>query len=340
MGLAHKKPAVDTSIATSNVRVILLSQIVPNPNQPRRAWDDEKDEDGRNALERLAESIKAQGVLQPLVVTNWEDKYLIVCGERRYRAAKQAGLKEVPCVLRPGLNGEQVLELSIIENLQREDLTPVDEAHAIDALMKRCGWSQAAVGKRLGVARAAVNYKLGLLKLSPELQKDVKKGKLSETQGRAIGQATNKAPEEKRPEIQKEVHEKVAKARESGAKVDTKGVATIARTVVEKHTQPVAVAPIGGKPAPAKKPEPVQPPTSKEKAQAEQFTKAIMSVGRTLAPFDAALKERPQRSRFAYVLLTARPEAADKARSVLDFFGRILEEVAEQRRQRMVNKLG
>jgi len=115
-----------------------------------------------------------------------------VCGERRYRAAKLAKLETVPCVVKPNLDDKAILELSITENLQREDLTPIDEAKAIKALMQKCGYSQAQVGVKLGLSVAAINYKLSLLDLSPDLQKDIRKGALSETQGRTIVQAVRK----------------------------------------------------------------------------------------------------------------------------------------------------
>lgn len=339
-------PATDTGVATSNVRLIPIGQLVSNPEQPRQQWSDERDDEGQTALERLAESIKTEGVLQPIVVTNWDDKYLIVCGERRYRAARMAGVKEVPCVLRPGLTPAQVIAVGLVENLQREDLTPVDQAHAIDTLMKRCGWSQRQVGKKLGISMAAVNYKLSLLKLSPELKKDVKKGDLSETQGRVIAQAVAKAPEDKRPEVMKEVHDKVAKAKEAGEKVDVKAVATIAKTVVDKHAAPVPPpAPTakgkGGKGQPAKEARPasVKPPTPKERSQVAAFAKAVAGAMRAFGPFGAALSDKDARARFAFVLHATQAEAADKAKGLYEFLGKILEEVAEVKRQRMAAKL-
>ncbi|MBI3098420.1 MAG: ParB/RepB/Spo0J family partition protein [Planctomycetes bacterium] len=337
LAVAHKEvaPPEETPVVSSNVRMISIADLIPNPNQPRQQWDDEKDDEGCSCLDRLAQSIKNDGILQPLVVTNRNGKYLIVCGERRFRAAKMVGLKQIPCVLRPGLSDEQAIEIGLIENLQRENLTPVDEAHAIAALMSKCKYSQAAIGKRLGVSVAAVNYKLSLLKLSPELQREVKKGKLSETQGRAIVQAVNKAPVEKREAAMKEIHATVSKARETGSKVDTKAAATIARTVVEKCSKPASGE--TGK-APAK---PTLPPTTpQEKSQAKAFAKAAGVAHKALCAFGKSISEKGPRTRLALAIVSTEPETVDQLKAFQNLLGAILAEVAEVRRQRMLVKIG
>ena len=129
---------------------IPLEKLKPNPDQARRMWDTSKDEQGQSSLDRLAESIRQNGLLSDLTVTPQDGHYLIVCGERRFRAIKDNRLMaEVPCLVREGLSPAQLLELNIIENLQREDLTPIDEANAYKALMEKCGYTQAALAKRL-----------------------------------------------------------------------------------------------------------------------------------------------------------------------------------------------
>jgi ParB family chromosome partitioning protein len=201
MAVATKKALSGGNGAHSSVRMMVpLAKLVPNADQVRQTWDDEEDEKGRSALDRLAESIKNQGLLQDLVVAPKGDKFVIVCGERRYRAIKEHKLMvEVPCVVREGLSEAQLLEINIVENLQREDLTPMDEARAYKALMEKCGYSQAQLAQRLGLSGAMVSYKLSLLDLSPGLQKEVARGRLSETDGRGIVQAVKRVPVEDRP---------------------------------------------------------------------------------------------------------------------------------------------
>lgn len=318
------------------IDAIPLARLSPNPSQPRQHWDEEKDNEGKTSLQRLAESIRTEGILQPLVVTPQNGSFLIVCGDRRFRAAKIAGLKEVPCVVRQGLSQEQILEMGLIENLQREDLTAIDEAHAFKALMDKCHYTQATIAKRLGLSVAAVNYKLSLLKLSPELQKEVKKGNLSETQGRTIAQAVNKLPasEEKKGEAMEEIKEKVTKVRETnGGKVDSKQVATIAKTVVEKRAKETA------QPCKAKATEKVQPPTAKEKKQAKAFAKALAISGKAFRPFAELVNSNGSRARFASVIVATQQEASDMLKGLDTFLGRIIDEVAEVKRQHMVAKL-
>lgn len=128
------KATKGTEVSAPGFQMIPLGKLISNPDQPRKSWDI-MDAEGVDTIKRLADSIKAEGIIQPLVVTPKESKFLIVCGERRFRAAKKAGLKEAPSIVKKDLSDTQILEISITENLQREDLTPVDEAHAIRTLM-------------------------------------------------------------------------------------------------------------------------------------------------------------------------------------------------------------
>ena len=118
----------------AGVTEIAVSQLDPNPDQPRRTFDTQ-------ALEALAESIRQAGVLQPLLVVENGARYRIVAGERRYRAARMAGLQSVPCVVRD-MTEQERMEAALIENLQREDLNPIEEAAGIRALMEECGYTQ------------------------------------------------------------------------------------------------------------------------------------------------------------------------------------------------------
>jgi len=157
---------------------IAVSEIDPNPDQPRRAFDQE-------ALKTLAESIRQSGVLQPLLVTPQGARYRIVAGERRYRAARLAGLQTVPCVVRE-LTEQQRLEAALIENLQREDLNPIEEAAGIRDLMERCGYTQELAAQRVGRSRPAVANLLRLLSLPEEIQQMVKQGALSAGHARVL----------------------------------------------------------------------------------------------------------------------------------------------------------
>jgi ParB family chromosome partitioning protein len=133
----------------------------PNPAQPRKHFDDEK-------LEELAASIKARGLLQPIVVRRLGDRFQIVAGERRYRAAKLAGMDRIPALVR---DTDDPLELALIENLQREDLTPLEEAEALSGLIERHTYSHREVGELIGKSRPYVSNALALLRL-PDRVKD------------------------------------------------------------------------------------------------------------------------------------------------------------------------
>lgn len=149
-----------------------------NADQPRKTFDEEK-------LKELSESIKRHGMVQPIIVRQSGDRYVIVAGERRFRAARLAGLTEVP-VLVKALDDEQVMEVALIENLQRENLNPIEEAAAIRFLMEQHDLTQEEVAKRLAKSRPAIANALRLLNLDPFVQDLVKDGKLSAGAARAI----------------------------------------------------------------------------------------------------------------------------------------------------------
>lgn len=157
---------------------IALTEIDPNPDQPRRDFDKE-------ALETLAESIRQSGLLQPLLVTPEGSRYRIVAGERRYRAARMAGLDTVPCIVRE-MSTQERMEAALIENLQREDLNPMEEAAGIRELMESCGYTQELAARRVGRSRPAVANLLRLLALPEDIQALVRDGSLSAGHARVL----------------------------------------------------------------------------------------------------------------------------------------------------------
>lgn len=158
---------------------ISIGDIDPNPDQPRRTFTEE-------SIAQLAQSIRDQGVLQPILVTPKEDgRYQLVAGERRWRAARVAGLETVPCLVRD-LDEVQQREIALIENLQREDLNPLEAAQGVQNLMRQCGYTQETVARRLGKSRPAVANLLRLLNLPDEVQEMVRQGVLSAGHARVI----------------------------------------------------------------------------------------------------------------------------------------------------------
>lgn len=151
---AQEKPAAE--------RLVKISSVEPNLNQPRRHFDED-------ALMELSESIKQYGVLQPLLVSDKKDYFEIIAGERRWRAAKMAGLKEVPVVVKE-FTDQEIVEISLIENIQREDLNAVEEAMAYKRLMDEFHLKQDEIADRVGKSRTAVTNSMRLLKLSAKVQ--------------------------------------------------------------------------------------------------------------------------------------------------------------------------
>lgn len=142
------------------VRDISIDDIDPNTDQPRKEFD-------KDALEQLADSIREAGVLSPILVVENGTRFRIVAGERRYRACRLVGLTTVPCIVR-SMTNEQQMEAALIENVQRQDLNPVEEANAIRSLMKECGYTQEQVAKKLGKSRPVIANTLRLLNLPEE----------------------------------------------------------------------------------------------------------------------------------------------------------------------------
>ncbi len=168
----------EKKVGAEGVTELDINRIYPNPNQPRKHFDEE-------ALRELASSIKTHGVIQPLVVNKESDGYMIIAGERRWRASKQAGLEKVPVVVK-NYTEKQVKEISIIENLQREDLNPIEAARAIKQLMDEYNLTQEVVSDRIGKSRSNVANTLRLLSLYPDVIKMVEDGKLSSGHARSL----------------------------------------------------------------------------------------------------------------------------------------------------------
>lgn len=157
---------------------VAIDQLLPGEGQPRKTFDEE-------SLEELAESIRNQGILQPILVEPVGERYAIVAGERRYRAAQKAGLEEIPVVVK-SFSRDQKLQIALVENIQREDLTPIEEAEAYRTLMNTLKISQEELASRLGRKRPTVANSLRLLNLPREMQDAVSSGTMSAGHARAV----------------------------------------------------------------------------------------------------------------------------------------------------------
>lgn len=169
---------VENTVFKSEKNEVKVSDVVPCFFQPRTEFD-------REALESLAQSIKEKGVLQPLLVRKKNDKYEIIAGERRWRAAQLAGLNEVPVIVKD-LNDSETLEIALIENLQRENLSAIEEAEGLNRLMNEYAYTQEVIGKVIGKSRSYIANTLRLLGLPEEIKQQVKENKLSAGHARAL----------------------------------------------------------------------------------------------------------------------------------------------------------
>lgn len=195
---AAPKKAEKKEAATDEDRVLYIdiNDIKPNSAQPRKRFDEEK-------LAELAESIKANGVIQPLIVRRSENGYELVAGERRWRASRQAGLKKVPCIIR-NFDDKQNAIVAIIENMQRENLDPIEEAEGLKSMTEKYGFTQEQVSTSLGKSRTYITNSIRLLKLPKEIQEYISNGQMSAAHGRTIINVDDKTK-------QKEICEKVLK---------------------------------------------------------------------------------------------------------------------------------
>lgn len=162
-----------------SVLEISIYDIDPNPDQPRRNFDQE-------SIQDLSKSIKEHGVVQPIIVKpSQNNRYTIVAGERRWRAARAAGLDKIPVIIRD-FNDKEMLEIALIENLQREDLNPIEEAEGINSLIESYGLTQEQVAQRLGKSRPSIANSLRLLKLPKHVKNLLEEGKISTGHARAL----------------------------------------------------------------------------------------------------------------------------------------------------------
>jgi len=164
---------------------ISIERLTPNPNQPRKTFYEE-------TITELAESIREQGLLSPIIVRPDGNKYQIIAGERRYKAAQQAGLKEVPALIKKVSDGEARI-ISLIENIQREDLNDIDRASALRELKVNLGLPWEKLAKKLGLTKQRVLDLVGLLDLPEEVKEDIRQKKLTEKHGRALRQLLDQA---------------------------------------------------------------------------------------------------------------------------------------------------
>lgn len=164
--IAKKVPEVtETTSDVSRETLLNINKVEPNPNQPRKRFNEDK-------LQELADSIKVHGIIQPLVVQKENDRYIIIAGERRWRAARLAGVKEVPVVIRD-FTEQELYEVALIENIQRQDLDPIEEANAYSNLIKEHHLTQDEVAERVSKSRVAITNSLRLLKLDQRVQQMV-----------------------------------------------------------------------------------------------------------------------------------------------------------------------
>ena len=177
-GLDALIPGEESTASESGVTFVSVDEIRPNPRQPRTRID-------QAALEELAESIREHGIIQPLIVAKEGNGYTLIAGERRWQAAKLAGLRRVPVVVRD-VTPQQLLELALIENVQRADLNPLETAEAYHQLHTEFGLSHAEIAQRVGKSRAAVTNTMRLLGLSPQARQALLDGKITEGHARAL----------------------------------------------------------------------------------------------------------------------------------------------------------
>ncbi|MBU3091152.1 ParB/RepB/Spo0J family partition protein [Clostridium sp. CM028] len=177
-GLGALIPEEESTEDSSNVFKISMNLIKANKDQPRKNFDPEK-------ISELAQSIKEHGVIQPIILNKEDDVYIVVAGERRFRAAKSIGLAEIPAIIM-NINNKEVLEISLIENIQREDLNPIEEAIAYKKLLTEFNLTQEEISKKVSKSRTAITNCMRLLNLDERVQDYIIDGVISEGHGRAI----------------------------------------------------------------------------------------------------------------------------------------------------------
>jgi len=177
--LIPQRPEAPEAHSTPGLAEIPISQIQPNPYQPRKTFNEA-------SIEELARSVRQHGIVQPLVVTRAGDRFKLIAGERRYRAAQKAGLTSVPVVVKEMMGEGDALQIALIENIQREDLNPIEEALAYHQLHEEFGLTQEEISKQVGKERSTVANFLRLLKLPENVKKLLASGQLSMGHARAL----------------------------------------------------------------------------------------------------------------------------------------------------------
>lgn len=209
-GLDTKGTAIEVN--GDSVKYIKIHDIMPNVNQPRKTFNEEK-------IEELAASIKEHGIIQPIVVRKHKSGYEIVAGERRWRAAMKAELNSVPCLIRE-LDDEQNMLIAIIENMQREDLNPIEEAEGLKQMTETFGMTQEQVSKSVGKSRPYITNSMRLLKLPEYIRKSISEGELTAGHGRALITVSD---EEKREKLWKKIIREDLSVREAEKLVSSEG---------------------------------------------------------------------------------------------------------------------
>lgn len=189
-GLGRGLDALLPDISTNDgIEEIDLELLDPMLDQPRQSFDDD-------SISELAQSIKQEGVISPLIVIKMDDRYSIVAGERRFRASKIAGLSSVPCIVKD-LSNEQIYKLSLIENIQREDLNPIDEAEAYQRLIEKFNYTQEQLAEGLGKSRSSIANSLRLNKLSEAVKQSIRDNKISLGHAKVLAGLDSKELQEK-----------------------------------------------------------------------------------------------------------------------------------------------
>ncbi len=209
-----------------------INDISPNSEQPRKRFNEE-------ALQELADSIKENGVIQPIIVAKRGTGYRIVAGERRWRASRLAGLKVIPAIVRD-LTDQQTMEQALIENIQRQDLNPLEEAFAMDNLMKEHGLTQESLAKKLGKSRPAIANTLRLMNIDESLQDFIRNGDLSAGHARALLAITDKEEQKKVADVVM-IKEMSVRETEEYVKKVLNGSITKPRKTREKGSNAVAI---------------------------------------------------------------------------------------------------
>ena len=210
-----------------------INDISPNSEQPRKRFNEE-------ALQELADSIKENGVIQPIIVAKRGTGYRIVAGERRWRASRLAGLKVIPAIVRD-LTDQQTMEQALIENIQRQDLNPLEEAFAMDNLMKEHGLTQEALAKKLGKSRPAIANTLRLINIDESLQDFIRNGDLSAGHARALLAITDKEEQKKAADVVM-IKEMSVRETEEYVKKILSGPVPAPRKTREKGSNAVAIS--------------------------------------------------------------------------------------------------